>query len=137
MLDIRFSQGITEHEREPMSTPDPRHTPTAEEFIATQQSAEFQELRNKRRAFTFPITIAALVWFIAYVILAMFAPDLYATKVWGNINLGLILGLLQFVTTFFITYAYVKYADRELEPRTEDIRNRLERTGHYSDTKTA
>ena len=75
MLDIRFSRGITEHEREPMSTPDPRHTPTAEEFIATQQSAEFRELRRKRRAFTFPITIAALVWFVAYVILAMFAPD--------------------------------------------------------------
>ena len=120
-----------------MSTPDPRHTPTAEEFIATQESAEFQELRSKRRSFTFPITIAALVWFIAYVILAMFAPDLYANKVWGNINLGLILGLLQFVTTFVITYAYVKDADRELEPRAEAIRDRLERTGSIAETKTA
>lgn len=120
-----------------MSTPDPRHTPTAEEFIAAQQSPEFQELRSKRRSFTFPVTVAAIVWFVAYILLAMFAPDFYATKVWGNINLGVIFGLLQFVTTFLITYVYVKYADKELEPRTEDIRNRLEHTGPYSDTKTA
>ncbi|AGP30229.1 DUF485 domain-containing protein [Corynebacterium terpenotabidum] len=120
-----------------MSTTDTRHTPTAEEFIAAQASPEFQELRSKRRSFTFPITIAALLWFVAYIILAMFAPDLYATEVWGNINLGLILGLLQFLTTFLITYAYVKYADKELEPRAEDIRNRLEKTGPYSDSKTA
>lgn len=120
-----------------MSTPDTRHTPSAEEFIAAQQSAEFQELRRKRRGFTFPVTIAALVWFALYVVFAMFAPDVYATAVWGNINLGVVLGLLQFVTTFIITYVYVKFADRELEPRTEDIRNRLEHTGPYSDTQTA
>jgi len=116
-----------------MSTPDPRHAPTAEEFIAAQQSAEFQELRSKRRAFTFPVTIAALLWFLVYILLAMFAPDFYATKIWGNINLGIIIGLLQFVTTFAITYAYVKFADRELEPRTADIRDRLEHTGTYAD----
>ncbi|MGL5734898.1 MAG: DUF485 domain-containing protein, partial [Beijerinckiaceae bacterium] len=121
-------------EREPMSTPDLRHTPTAEEFIAAQQSAEFQELRKKRRQFTFPVTIAALLWFLLYILLAMFAPDLYANKVWGNINLGIVIGLLQFLTTFLITYVYVKFADRELEPRTEDIRNRLEHTGPYSTT---
>lgn len=116
-----------------MPTPDPRHTPTAEEFIATQQSAEFQELRTKRRSFTFPVTMAALLWFLLYILLAMFAPDFYATKIWGNVNLGIIIGLLQFATTFAITYAYVKFADRELEPRTEDIRNRLEHTGPYAD----
>lgn len=116
-----------------MSTPDPRHTPTAEEFIAAQQSEEFQELRRKRRGFTFPVTIAAILWFVVYIVSAMFAPDFFAHKVWGNINVGIIFGLLQFVTTFAITYAYVKFADRELEPRTEDIRNRLERTGPYAD----
>lgn len=120
-----------------MSTPDLRHTPTAEEFIAAQQSAEFQELRKKRRGFTFPVTIAALLWFVLYILLAMFAPDLYAHKVWGNINLGIVIGLLQFLTTFLITYVYVKFADRELEPRTEDIRHRLEHTGPYSTTTTA
>ena len=115
-----------------MSTPDARHTPTPEEFVEAQASPEFQELRKKQRGFAFPVTVAALVWFAVYVLLAMFAPGLYANKVWGNINVGIILGLLQFVTTFAITYAYVKFADREIEPRTAALRDRLERTGDFA-----
>lgn len=49
-----------------------------------------------------------------------------ATKVIGNINLGLILGLGQFVTTFIITAVYVKFAGRELDPRSAAIREELE-----------
>ena len=83
------------------------------------------------------MTICALIWFAVYVVLAMFAPDLFSGKVLGNINVGVILGLLQFVTTFAITYAYVKFADREIEPRTSALRDRLERTGDFAETGPA
>lgn len=115
-----------------MSTPDARHTPTPEEFVEAQASPEFQELRKKQRGFAFPVTIASLIWFVAYALLALFAPGMYGTAVWGNINVGIILGLLQFLTTFIITYAYVKFADKELEPRTAALRDRLERTGDFA-----
>jgi uncharacterized membrane protein (DUF485 family) len=49
-----------------------------------------------------------------------------ATKVWGNINLGLILGLGQFLTTFLITGLYIRFAHRELDPRAEAIRNEMD-----------
>ena len=39
-----------------------------------------------------------------------------ATKVAGNITIGLILGLLQFVSTFAITMIYARWADREFRP---------------------
>lgn len=116
-----------------MSTPDLRHTPTPEEFVEAQKSPEFQELRKKQRGFAFPVTVASLIWFMLYVLLAMFAPGLFAITVSGNINIGVILGLLQFVTTFLITYVYVKFADREIEPRTSALRDRLERTGEFAD----
>lgn len=102
------------------------HTPTSEEFHRAQQSPEFQELRSKIRSFTFPITVAGLVWFALYIVLAMYAPGLYATPVVGNINLGIVLGLLQFATTFLITWAYVRYADRHIEPRSSALRESLE-----------
>lgn len=120
-----------------MSTPDARHTPTPEEFLAAQASPEFQELKKKHRGFAFPVTIVSLVWFAVYVILALFAPDMYATKVWGNINVGIIMGLLQFVTTFVITYVYVKFANKQIEPRTQAIRDKLERTGEFAGTGPA
>ena len=62
----------------------------------------------------------------AYVLLGTFAHDFMATKVFGNINLGMILGLGQFVTTFVITGLYVRFANRELDPRSAAIRDELE-----------
>ena len=52
-----------------------------------------------------------------------------AIKVLGNINLGLILGLLQFVTTFIVTGLYVRYAGRVLDPASEKIRDSMKAEG--------
>jgi uncharacterized membrane protein (DUF485 family) len=49
-----------------------------------------------------------------------------ATKIIGNINVGLVLGLGQFVTTFLITGLYVKFANKVLDPRAAAIRSTLE-----------
>ena len=39
-----------------------------------------------------------------------------STRLVGNINVALIFGLLQFVSTFLIAWLYSRYADRELDP---------------------
>ena len=93
-----------------------------------QQSAEFADLRRRFRRFVFPMTALFLAWYFLYVLLAAFAPDFMATKVFGNINVGLILGLGQFVTTFAITIIYVRWADREFDPRAERLAPRSRRT---------
>ena len=95
-------------------------------YIAVQHSPEFQELRNKLRRFVFPMTAFFLVWYGLYVVLGAFATDFMATKVFGNINIGLLLGLGQFVTTFVITALYVRFANTELDPRAEAIRTDME-----------
>ena len=91
-----------------------------------QESPEFQELRHRLRRFVFPMTAFFLTWYAGYVLLATYAPDFMATKVFGNVNLGIVLGLGQFVTTFVITALYVKFANRELDPRSSAIREELE-----------
>ena len=62
-------------------------------FIDMQASPEFQELRSRLRRFVFPMTAFFLVWYATYVLLGAFAHDFMATKVFGNINVGLLLGL--------------------------------------------
>ncbi|MDV7356915.1 DUF485 domain-containing protein [Rhodococcus sp. NPDC019627] len=103
-----------------------RRTPDAQAFLDMQASPEFQELRRRLRRFVFPMTAFFLAWYAAYVLLATYASDFMATKVLGNINLGIILGLGQFVTTFAITALYVRFANRELDPRSAAIREELE-----------
>lgn len=49
-----------------------------------------------------------------------------ATPVFGVINIGLIFGLLQFVTTFGITMWYVNFANKRLDPLASELRQELE-----------
>jgi len=105
----------------------PRETAVSgQQYLATQASPEFQELRNRLRRFVFPMSAVFLIWYFAYVLLGAFAHDFMAIKVWGNINVGLLIGLGQFLSTFIITGIYVRFANRELDPRAEAIRNKLE-----------
>jgi uncharacterized membrane protein (DUF485 family) len=99
---------------------------SGEQFLATQASPEFQELRSKLRRFVFPMTAFFLIWYATYVLLGAFAHDFMATKVFGNVNVGLLIGLGQFLTTFVITGVYVRFANRELDPRSSAIRAELE-----------
>ena len=98
------------------------------DFTETQRSEEFQQLRRTHRSFVFPLAVAFLVWYLLYVLLAIYAHDFMSTRVIGNVNLGLILGLAQFVTTFGITAAYVSFANRKLDPRATHLREHLEIT---------
>lgn len=94
-----------------------------------QESDDFKDLRRRFRGFVFPCTIFFLLWYFTYVILAAYFPAFMSIRVFANINVGLILGLLQFVTTFGITIAYVRWADKVFDPRADAIRERVTAPG--------
>ena len=107
----------------------PPPTPLEAKYLAVQKSPEFQSLRKRYRGWVFPVTLGALIWYLAYVLLAAYAADFMAQPLWGNINVGLVLGLLQFVTTFVITGLYIRYAGRVLDPASTLIREKMEKEG--------
>jgi uncharacterized membrane protein (DUF485 family) len=67
-----------------------------------------------------------LAWYMLYVLLASYASAFMAIKLVGNINVGLVFGLLQFVSTFLITFLYVRFADRKLDPLSAQLRDDIE-----------
>ncbi|GGS18432.1 DUF485 domain-containing protein [Actinokineospora fastidiosa] len=103
-------------------------TVTSEEsqWERVQAGPEFTELRRRLRGFVFPMTAAFLIWYLLFVLLADYAPEFMSTRVVGNITVGLLLGLGQFVSTFLITFLYVRHADRRLDPLADRIRTDLE-----------
>jgi uncharacterized membrane protein (DUF485 family) len=90
-----------------------RHDPVYDELSARP---EFAELRSRYRGFVIPATAAFLAWYALYVLMSMFAHDFMSTKVFGNINVALIFGLLQFLTTFVLAYVYSRYSTSRLDP---------------------
>jgi uncharacterized membrane protein (DUF485 family) len=95
-------------------------------YERVQASPEFADLRSRFRRFVFPMSVLFLAWYLLYVVLASYASGFMAIKVFGNINVGLIIGLLQFVSTFAITTIYVRYANKHLDPAAEKIRQQIE-----------
>lgn len=100
--------------------------PTTEAFVETQRSAEFGELRRAHRSFAFPLTIAFITWYLLYVLLSNYAGGLMGTRVLGNVNVALVLGVAQFVTTFLIAWVYSRHAAERLDPKAEAIKSRME-----------
>ena len=109
-----------------MTPPTERKLLTPEEYRQAQNSPEFTELRRRFRSFAMPMTVAFLAWYLLYVLLSTYAHDFMSTKVFGNVNLGILLGLGQFVTTFLITQLYVRHAGRSTDPVADEMRARLE-----------
>jgi uncharacterized membrane protein (DUF485 family) len=110
-----------------VTPPIERRTLTPEEYREAQNSPEFVELKRRFRRFAFPMTAAFFSWYLLYVLLSTYAHDFMSTEVFGNVNVGLLLGLGQFVTTFAITHLYVAHANKQTDPIADEMRERLER----------
>ena len=92
-------------------------------------SEDFATLRKRHRSFAIPATLAFMAWYLLYVLLSSYAGDLMSTKVIGNINIALVLGLLQFVTTFLIAWLYSRFAAAKVDPTADKINAELAAEG--------
>ena len=100
-------------------------TPSA--YQEVQASPEFKSLRRRWRGFIFTMSAVFLGWFLVYVLLSDFAHGVVDTRLGDtNFTVGLLLGLLQFVSTFLIATLYVRYADKNLDDDAETLRLRVE-----------
>ncbi|MFE5482637.1 DUF485 domain-containing protein [Streptomyces sp. NPDC056527] len=91
----------------------PRQQPAhsaADIYLAVQRSPAFQEVRSRYRRFVLPAALGFLLWYLAYVVAATVAPGLMARPVAGAVNVAMVAGLGQFLTTFLLTWAYARHA---------------------------
>jgi len=72
------------------------------------------------------------------VVMSMWAGDLLGTRIVGNINLALVFGLLQFLTTFALAWVYARYSNSKLDPlaRELDAQYKANGSGGVPATKT-
>lgn len=72
------------------------------------------------------MTVAFFLWYALYVLLSAYARGFMGTKLVGNINVALVFGLLQFVSTFLIAWLYSRYADNQLDPLASRLEQRFD-----------
>ena len=71
------------------------------------------------------MTVAFFLWYALYVLLSAYARGFMSAKLIGNINVALVFGLLQFVTTFGIAWLYARYMTRAVDPLARELESRF------------
>lgn len=108
------------------------HDPVGIDFVAVQNSQEYRDLRSAHVRFAFPKAIVFVGYYFVFVLLSTFAPDFVGQRIGDSyISLGIPLGLVAFLCTWFVTWAYVRHANKNLDPRSTALRERLQQEeGH-------
>ncbi|GAX91566.1 DUF485 domain-containing protein [Effusibacillus lacus] len=94
------------------------------EWEKIAESAQFQQLVRKKRAFLIPATIFFIVYYFALPILAGYAKPLMATKITDSINFGYLFALSQFVMAWALAHLYAKKAD-EFDHTASEMRKNM------------
>ncbi|WP_035842839.1 DUF485 domain-containing protein [Kitasatospora azatica] len=91
------------------------------DFPAIQQSPEFARLRRRLRLFVFPVSALFFCWYMVFALLSAYDHEFMKQKVSGEINVGTVFGLLQFVSTITIVLTYRHFAAKKLDPQVDRI----------------
>ena len=94
----------------------------ADVYLEVQRSAAFQEVRSRYRRFVVPAVAVFFTWYVGYVVTATTAPDFMAQPVAGAVNVAMVAGLGQFLTTFLFTWAYARHARLRRDRAALDLR---------------
>ncbi|WP_028802288.1 DUF485 domain-containing protein [Streptomyces sp. 142MFCol3.1] len=101
---------------------EPRAGGAADVYLEVQRSAAFQEVRGRYRRFVIPAVAVFFAWYVGYVVTATTAPGLMAQPVAGAVNVALLAGLGQFLTTFLFAWAYARHARLRRDRAALDLR---------------
>lgn len=109
-----------------LSTIEAHPHPSLSAYKNMQQSPEFGKLRSSFRSFAFPTVVAVLAWYFLYVLLSTFAEGFMGAPMLGSLTTGMVIGLLQFPTTWFATWLYVQRTNKVLDPLAKQLRDQIE-----------
>jgi len=85
--------------------------PVAFNWSAIDTDPRFRELHRRKSAFLWGLMAFSVVYYFALPIGAAYLTDLFAWKVWGPINFGLLFALSEFLVAWGIAWFYAVKAE--------------------------
>lgn len=102
------------------TTPEPvRHAP---DWVAIERDPRFQALHQRKGRFLWTLLLLSIAFYLLLPIGAGWFPELFARKVWGPVNVGLLFALSEFAAAWSIAFVYERVANRHFDPMTAEIR---------------
>ncbi len=99
------------------------------DWVKIDADPKFQALHRKKILFLWGLMVFSLIYYFMLPIGAAYYQDLFKTKVWGVINVGLLFALSEFVVAWVIAFVYSKRANAQFDAMAQEIINDLHKTG--------
>ena len=96
------------------------------DYRAIRESPDFRELRSRTLRFAVPATAFFMANYLAFVLLSAYAPAFMGTPAIGVINIGMLVGFFQFVSTMLVVGLYCRFARERTDPLVDAVRDRVE-----------
>jgi len=98
------------------------------DWAAIDADPRFQALHARKSKFLWGLMAFAVVYYFLLPIGAGYFTDLFKTRVWGVINVGLLFALSQFVVAWGIAWHYARRAN-QFDQMAEEIARDAQRIG--------
>ncbi len=83
----------------------------------------YQKLVSERKSFGWTLAIITLVIYYGFIAIVAFAPGVISTKVFGDITVGIIIGVAIILASIVLTGIYVMRANSEYDDLTAAVVN--------------
>jgi len=81
----------------------------------------YKKLVSERKTFGWTLAIITLILYYGYIAVVAFAPTTIATRVWGDITIGIIMGVALILMSILLTGIYVLRANSQYDDLTRAI----------------
>jgi uncharacterized membrane protein (DUF485 family) len=106
--------------RVPVETPTGRPEPDAVEL--DERDAALERLAGRRTRVALTLTAGMLVVYFGFVLLIAFDKALLGRLITDGLSLGILLGAVVVLSTWALTWIYVRWANRTYEPELDRLR---------------
>ena len=98
-------------------------------WAAIDADPKFQDLHRKKSVFLWSLMVFSVIYYFLLPIGAGYFPALYAKKLWGPINFGILFALSQFIVAWGIAWVYARRANRDFDTMTAELVKRANLIG--------
>ena len=80
-----------------------------------------EQLAAKRLRVALGLTGAMLVIYFGFILLIAFAPGFLGRRITDGLSIGMALGVVVILSTWVVTWTYVRWANRVYEPAIREL----------------
>lgn len=108
-----------------VSAASPTSRPSADEWLAMAEDPAFRALVLSKRRFLLNCWLLVVCTYFSLSVGVALFPAWFATPVFGEVNIGLLLALGEVLLVLVVAALYVRRASRDFDPRADALAKRF------------